>query len=644
MTEAIKEIKDLISLLKMEQEAEIKEYREKFLEKPLAERTKQGITWYPVVVTDTEMGFGQKIILELERTVKHNTPNFFQPGKVVSLFSNSETARSEGATGIITMVKDNILKMVLHSEEIPDWLDEGKLGLDLYFDERSYKEAEIALNKVINAEKDRLAQLREIILGYKPAVFENFKKEALVTGLNYSQAKAVENVLLANDVAIIHGPPGTGKTTTLIRAIQNVLLEEKQLLVCAPSNLAVDLLTGMLDELGINVLRLGHPARLTEKVLKHSFDEQVARHPSYKPLKLLQKEAVELKKQARKFKRNFGPSERQNRGSMLAEVKDMMAQARKLEKVIFEDILDKASVITCTPVGAAHELIRKREFSTLFFDEGANATAPTTWIPITRAKRVIFAGDHCQLPPTIKSNQAARGGLSVSLFETCIRRQKVDTLLEVQYRMHEDIMNFSSQEFYGGKLAADPSVKNRLLGNSGPLLTTAVDFVDTAGCGYNEEVNRDLQSIYNPEEVNLLFRHLSNVLEQMETENVPLLAEGFNLGIISPYNAQVVQLRENLKNFPLVEKYRNNISIDTVDGFQGQERDIIYISMVRSNDNSEIGFLSDIRRMNVAMTRAKRKLVIIGDSATLGADSFYKGFLDYIDSIEAYKSAWEFME
>jgi ATP-dependent RNA/DNA helicase IGHMBP2 len=556
MTEAITELKVLIDLLKLEQQEEIEQYRQMFLERPVSERTARGITWYPIVVNDTEYGYGQKIILEIERTAKLNTPHSFQSGKVVSLFSNSDLKSEESITGIITYVKDNKLKMVLHTEDVPDWIDEGKLGLDLYYDERSYKEAEIAINKVINASHDRLAILREIISGNKPANFDNIKRNINFSDLNNSQNNAIQKASSALDVAIIHGPPGTGKTTTLIKAIQYVLTEEQQVLVCAPSNLAVDLLTEKLDDLGINVLRIGHPARLSEKVFKHSFDEQVSRHPSYKPLKQLKKEAGNLRKQARKFKRNFGPQERQDRQSMLAEVKSMMSEAKKLEKVIFNDIIDNARVITCTLVGSAHEFLRKKEFTTLFFDEAANATAPMSWIPVTRAKRVIFAGDHCQLPPTVKSVQAARGGLSVSLFEQCIERQKVDTLLEVQYRMHEDIMNFSNEKFYSNRLQADPSVKNRLLGNpgNGTLPSYPVDFIDTAGCGYAEEINKESQSLYNPEEANLLLKHLSLVLAQMELENVLLLQEGFNIGIISPYNAQVIILREYIRRFPILEK------------------------------------------------------------------------------------------
>ena len=539
------------------------------------------------------------------------------------------------------------MKIALHTDELPDWIDDGKLGIDILFDNISYKEMEKALNQVIKAEKGRIVQLRDVILGEKNAYFKPLKFDLQLPNLNESQNEAIKNILSAQDVAIIHGPPGTGKTTTLVQAIRLVLKNQESaqtLLVSAPSNTAVDLLTEKLAQQGIKVVRIGNPARMAEEVQKHTLDNHINAHPLFKDLKKYRKDAENFRLMAGKYKRNFGADEREQKRLLYAEAKKLIKEASDVEKYITKDVLDKAQVVTATLVGAANRAIADRRFGTVFIDEAAQALEPATWIPILRAEKVVFAGDHWQLPPTVKSVEAERKGLSKTLFEKCILRHKksespVDVMLRTQYRMNETIMQFSNEQFYENQLLADPKVKNWAVADG----IAPMEFIDTAGCGYEESPNKDTGSTANPEEAKLLFRHLENLLTSIETavqqDNKPL-----SIGIISPYKAQVHLLKQELANLnlkklsPLI-----TIEVNTIDSFQGQERDIIYISLVRSNSDGQIGFLKDTRRMNVAMTRARKKLVIIGDSATLASFPFYNNLLGYVENIGAYHSAWEWV-
>jgi superfamily I DNA and/or RNA helicase len=486
----------------------------------------------------------------------------------------------------------------------------------------------------------------------KPPVFEKVDESLHITGLNQSQNSAVQKILSAKDIAIIHGPPGTGKTTTLVQAIRQTLFTEKQVLVCSPSNTAVDLLTEKLHREGITVLRLGNPARISEEVLMNTLDAKVAAHESYKDLKSYRKTAEEYFRMAGKYKRTFGREEREQRQLFYQEARKILHDARQLEDYIISEQFDKAQVIACTPVVSSSRMMRDKQFSTVFIDEAAQALEPMCWIPISRSNRVVFAGDHFQLPPTVKSKKAEELGLKETLFERAVKIEKVSVMLNTQYRMHEHIMNFSNKKFYEGNLKADVSVKETLLDTQDLLLNTALDFIDTAGCGYNEIINPESLSIANPEEAQLLIKHLKMVLTQHALSARADLDEVLpskgslkrvSIGIISPYKEQVQYLTAQIAADEELEQYKSSIAVKTVDGFQGQERDIIYISMVRSNDQREIGFLNDTRRMNVALTRAKKKLVVIGDSATIGNHPFYKDFLDYAESIGAYKSAWEFI-
>lgn len=642
MEQQIDRLLNLRRLLKVERDEDFAQYKQHFSRNNINYRREKGVTWYPVVITNVEIGHGEYLSIEIERTTNHNEPHQFSGNKSAALFSNTYPDE-QPINGIIKVINPNKIRLSLSIDELPDWCDDGKLGINLLFDESSYREMDIAMEKVISASHNRLAMLRDVMYGIKPPAFNKIDESIHITGLNQSQNNAVQKILAAKDIAIIHGPPGTGKTTTLVQAIRQTLLTEKQVLVCSSSNTAVDLLTEKLHREGINVLRLGNPARISEEVLMNTLDVKMAAHESYKELKKYRKTAEEYFRMAGKYKRTFGREEREQRQLFYMEARKILHEARNLEDYIFEEQFEKAQVIACTPVVSSGKMMRNKHFTTVFIDEAAQALEPMCWIPITRSDRVIFAGDHFQLPPTVKSKKAEVEGLKETLFEQCMNLNNVSVMLNTQYRMHEHIMNFSNKKFYQNNLIADASVKDTVLSFDPNefLLHTPLNFIDTAGCGYNEIINPESLSIANPEEAQLLIKHLKLVLEQYSQSNKS--GKRITIGIISPYKEQVQYLINKVAEDEDFNNYRSQIAIKTVDGFQGQERDVIYISLVRSNDLKEIGFLNDIRRMNVALTRAKKKLVVIGDSATLANHPFYKSFLDYTESINAYKSAWEFM-
>jgi len=407
-------------------------------------------------------------------------------------------------------------------------------------------------------------------------------------------------------------------------------------LVSAPSNAAVDWLVDKLSELGINTLRIGHPARVTEQSLSKTLDAKIAGHPHFSELKSMRKKMEELRTQAFKYKRNYGWSEKQQRTLLLNESRALKADADVLEFYIINDLLQQAQAICCTLVGASHPVLKGRKFATAFIDEAGQALEPACWIPILKSQRVILAGDHCQLPPTIKSNEAAKRGLSITLFERLINtKPAVATMLNVQYRMNEAIMAFSSKQLYNNDLIAHESVKNGLL----RLNQDPIEFIDTAGAGYSEKQNPETLSRLNDEEASLVIKIVERLIEEISVER--WLEEKITLAIIAPYSAQVELLKKLAEASPLLEQLSKLISINTVDAFQGQERDAIVISFVRSNDKQEVGFLADIRRTNVAMTRAKKKLILIGDSATLGSHPFYMDLIEFMQERSFYKSVFE---
>jgi ATP-dependent RNA/DNA helicase IGHMBP2 len=629
-------------LLKLEWQADLEQYRQKILLRSVTERTKEGTTWYPVSLKRDYIGTGERPVIEVERTNYLDQPHSFQSGKLVSVFCNaSGKPEKEHMNGVINYVRDNIMVITFNSDDHPDWLDDGMLGVDVMFDEMTYREMEFALKEVMKAEGNRVAELRDILLGYQlpdssyqSPVTSN--RQPVTTVLNSSQLEALQKVLSTQDVAFIHGPPGTGKTTTLVQVIKHTVKEEKQVLVSAPSNAAIDLLVDKLSEQGLNVLRIGHPARVTEQSLSKTLDARIAAHPNYQELRSLRKKMEQLRQAALKYKRHYGYQEKQERRLLMQEVKTLKADADLLEFYITNDLLQNAEAICCTLVGSSHPVLRGKKFKTVFIDEAAQALEPACWIPLLRSARVVFAGDHQQLPPTIKSIEASREGLAKTLFEKGIASQpNCASMLQVQYRMHESIMRFSSDYFYEGKLIAHESVRSELLRPNQP----PVEFIDTAGCGYTETQDPETLSRLNEEEAQLLIRLVESLIEEIGTN--AWLGEQITMGIITPYRAQVDYLQKLAASSSILEPLNALISINTVDAFQGQEREVIAISFVRSNDKSEVGFLGDIRRTNVAMSRARKKLIMIGDSATLGAHPFYLQLLDYVQVQGFYKSAFE---
>ncbi len=631
------ELKHLVALLKIEKGDDLLTYKRKMAGASLKERREQGVCWYPVDLEKTKFDSGERLLVKISRPPEHREPHMFQSGKLVSLFSNAAEnhENSEVVSGVVNQVREHDMLMTLNCDDVPEWINDGYLGVQLLFDENAYREMENALKYLIKTKDERINQLKDILLGGVEAQFDSHNPTE-IDSLNRSQNKALNLIANARDVAIIHGPPGTGKTTTLVRAILHLLKEEHQILVCAPSNAAVDLFVEKLDEEGINVVRIGHPARVTQKILSNTLDAKIAHHLDYKNLKSIRKKADEYRMMGKKFKRSFGHAEKEQRRLLFAEAKKLKAEAEHLEFYIVNSILSNAQVIASTLVGANNYYLKGMRFQSVFIDEAAQALEPASWIPILKSEKVIFAGDHFQLPPTIKSYEAARNGLEVTLFEKAIKRNRADIMLQEQYRMHTKIMDFSNSYFYKGQLYANDKVAGwKVFEDDKP-----VEFIDTAGTGFFEQMEVDTKSSFNREEANLLFRHFEEYLHQIEL--MDKLDEVQNIGIISPYKAQVGLLKEKFDDaFSDRENIREKVAINTVDSFQGQERDIIYISLVRSNEKGVIGFLADTRRMNVAMTRAKKKLVIIGDSGTIGTNPFYQKFLDYINIIGAYRSAFE---
>lgn len=628
----------LQELLKIEREEDQRSYQKLLDNSSVTERRANGLSWYPVIIRGTEMSKGDYITVEVERPSHQDINHQLRFGASASLFSNHDP-QNDKVEGTISFQGGNRLKIALRTDELPDWASDGKIGVDLLFDDNSYDEMQRVV-KVASAqsEEEKENRLINVLTGKSKATFNTELNPISVPKLNTKQEEAVNKIVAANELAIIHGPPGTGKTTTLVQAIKALIQHDhKQVLVVAPSNTAVDLLSEKLSDEGLNVLRIGNPARISEKLSSLSMDSKMADHATMKNIKRLKKQASEFKDMAHKYKRNFGQSEREQRKALFDEAHKIMKEVAASEEYIMEDLLNKAQVITATLVGAAHYSVRNRTYQTVVIDEAGQALEPACWIPILKAQKVVLAGDHCQLPPTIKSEEAARGGLSNTLLEKCVAlHPEAVVLLEEQYRMNKLIMKYPSKVFYSDALKAHNSVAEHLLNPE----DVALEFIDTAGCGFEEKLEGTSTS--NPEEAAFLFKHIgltvSELAKTYEPENFPSIA------IISPYKQQIYELRDQLSNTPELQPYTNSISINTIDSFQGQERDMVYIGMTRSNNEGSIGFLSDIRRMNVAMTRAKKKLVVIGDSATLSQLPFYNDFIELTQELGVYKSAWEFSE
>lgn len=540
--------------------------------------------------------------------------------------------------GIVSRLYRNRIEIALH-QPLDGEGAKPSYRIDLANDEVSRERMEQALTRAAAAKSDRLADLREVLLGNEPARFERSLIPSLdghTDRLNRSQIEAIEHALSAQDVAIIHGPPGTGKTTTLIGLMSAAVANGNKILACAPSNLAVDNLVEKLMVRGISVVRLGHPVRVTDAAQSVTLDALVEASPNYKLARKLHKDAAELHRQAGKWRR--AKPEKGAKQALREEARAMQAEARELEARAIEEILNRADVILSTLTGVDSRILGQRFFDLCVIDEAGQSTEPATWIPLSRCERVVLAGDHLQLPPTIISQQAMREGYGVSLLEKLMQRDgnQVSRRLDRQYRMHRQIMGYSSQVFYDNSLIADGSVAEHLLSELPDVTaetetTQPLDMIDTAGASFDEERPEKESSRRNPKEARL-------VLSQIQT----LLDHGvspFEMAVITPYSAQVTFIRELVKE--ALGETGDKIEVNSVDGFQGREKEAIIISLVRSNANGEIGFLAESRRMNVALTRARRRLVVIGDSATVTADPFFADMVDYFEAQGAYRTVWD---
>ncbi len=622
--QAITHFKHQLQLIEIEKEAEITINKQFIETASVNERVKKGFSWYPLYIKEEGFGLGDYPYLLIERTKNKGAKHRFRSGNPVELF---DAKGNDKIQGVIHYIKDDQMKLIFHRDELPHWVSTASLGLNFLVDEKSFLEMEKAIKFLLGTENHRTIELAETILGIRQPYFLDIPHPIEIPQLNISQNKALNNMVSAHDIGIIHGPPGTGKTTTLVQVIKQLAKGEKHILVCTPSNAAADLLTEKLANQKLNVVRVGSISRVDEALLPHTLDEKLKSMKEYGEIKKLKKQAAEYRRMAGKYKRSFGKSEREQRNLMYKTAKSLSRDANDYEDHLIDKLFDEADVITCTLVGSTSRYVANRRFHTVIIDEAAQALEPATWIAINKAKKVILAGDPFQLPPTIKSREAAKEGLQVTLLERCIKEQMQVNLLDTQYRMHEKIMDFSNQQFYGGKLKADYSVKDHLIGEDKP-----VQFIDTAGCGFEEKKSRESRSLYNQGELDLVVK----LIEQ----HVTIHQDNYSVGVISPYREQTERLTTSINK---AYNYLPFVKIDTIDAFQGQERDLIIISLVRSNENAEIGFLKDYRRLNVALTRARKKLIVIGDSATLGSDKFYGKFMDYIDSIDAYHSAYEYL-
>ncbi len=632
-------IEALQALLKIEKQADFEQFRQQVQELTVAEKREKGLSWYPLNVKKEGYTIGDRAFIIVERTSHLNEPHRIRSGSPVDFYSNASDTNTKGGqfsvTGVVNFIERNKMKIILNSKDLPDWLRDGSLGVDLSFDERTYLEMEKALKTLLAAKDGRISELKAIFYGKTEPQF-NALTPIQHPYLNEAQKQAVQRILAARDVAIVHGPPGTGKTTTLVHAIKMLSEKEKHILVTASSNAAVDLLAERLNEKNLTVVRIGNISRVDERLISLTLEGRLAEHPESKNIKKVKIEAAKARREARKFKRKFGHKERMQRREAYQEARELEDWAKALEDRILTEILSGADIIACTLVNSTHRTLENINTRTIVIDEAAQALEPASWIPILRAQKVILAGDPFQLPPTVKSEEARRGGFGKTLLEKWVDQYPEVSFLNVQYRMNEAIMGFSNQQFYNNQLIAAAEVAAWQLGIAEHQ---SVRFIDTAGAGFEEELNPETKSRFNKGEYFILREYFLQFIKTLAEHNqdIPSMA------IISPYREQCRYITDEFTEDEDLQSYLPHIDINSIDAFQGQERDVIFISLVRSNEKSEIGFLTDYRRMNVAMTRAKKHLVIIGDSATIGNDSFYSAFLEYVEKEGAYDSAWSYM-
>ena len=634
------------TLLQLEYYTEKEAFRKLTEQMGMQRKVKRGDAWYPLRVGKSFYNSLNQRAIEVFRTSDQDIEHNFEFGRPVMFFKvkneegkvKNSTLKYFSFTGTVNYVDGD--RMVITVPDSAPLLDlqqaTEEIGIQLSFDETSYKLMFEALDRTMKAKTGRLAYLRDLFYSHQKAAKFTFEPMRF-PWLNPTQEKAVNEVLWAKDVAIVHGPPGTGKTTTLVEAINETLMRESQVLVCAQSNMAVDWISEKLVDRGVNVLRIGNPTRVNDKMLGFTYERRFEAHPDYPQLWAIRKAIRELRKNRKKGSESYHQ-----------KLERLKSRATELEIRINSELLGEARVIACTLVGSAHRLLEGMKFGTLFIDEAAQALEAACWIPMRRASRVILAGDHCQLPPTVKSIAALRAGLGKTLMERIAENKpEVVTLLKIQYRMNEEIMRFSSDWFYHGEVESAPQIKYRsILEDDSPITwidtsneenQVTIEGDDVGSGEKRDDINFHEQFVgesfgrINKAEADLTLLTLAEYLTQVGKRRV--LEESIDVGIISPYRAQVQYLKRLLKKYEFFKPYRRLISVNTVDGFQGQERDVILISLVRSNDEGQIGFLKDLRRMNVAMTRARMKLVILGDKSTMTKHPFYQKLWEYVEGL-----------
>lgn len=627
-TTAIQELQRQKMLLQMEYYTEKEAFRKQTEAMGLLRKVKRGDAWFPLSVGRSYYNSMNQMALEVRRTADQDIEHNFEFGRPAIFFTlqkvNGETKERLHYFNFSCVVSyvdgDNMVVILPDAGRVIDLQHaQGQVGVQLFFDETSYKCMFDALDRVINAKGNRLAYLRDLFYSGQQAQRFTFESQRF-PWLNPTQERAVNEVLWAKDVAVVHGPPGTGKTTTLVEAINETLMKESQVLVCAQSNMALDWISEQLVDRGINVLRIGNPTRVNDKMLGFTYERRFESHPDYPQLWAIRKAIRELKSHRKRGDERFHQ-----------KFEHLKARATELEIRINSNLFDEARVVASTLVGSANRVLEGMKFGTLFIDEAAQALEAACWIPMRRVTRVVLAGDHCQLPPMVKSIAALKAGLGKSLMERIVEHKPdVVTLLKIQYRMNEKIMKFSSDWFYHGEVESAPQTRNRgILDLDEPIEWRDSKVDDEEGDSGESFVGESFGRI-NKAEAQLTLNTLEDYFKKIGKQRI--LDEHIDVGVISPYRAQVQYLRRLIRKRESFKPYRHSISVNTVDGFQGQERDIILISLVRSNDQGQIGFLNDLRRMNVAITRARMKLIILGDKATLCRHPFYRKLNEAIES------------
>lgn len=607
-------IQILLQCIELEEKEQVQRYRLD-QQHTLKSLKAGGLALHPIIVTRKNFGYADYPEVSFKLSFPPEA-NMFKDGAAIECFIAGE----EPVKGVLMSLDGKNGEFRLFAPDFPDWIEDNGVGIKLAPDTRTTSIMKKVLNglesnkplfKLFEQLHDDASSHPDTSASSVPRAVSSlqFRNQAL----NESQQQAVMAITQSEQLTIVHGPPGTGKTTTLIEAIIQLIKNGEKVLVSAPSNTAVDNIAKGLIRQGVNLLRAGNASKTDEAIFSHTPEGRLANSKQQKEIKQLKIRAEEFRKMALKYKRSFGKAEREQRQLLFKEVKNIRSEIKKLQAYNEEKLFEEAEVIAGTPIGLYDAGIDHLHFRTLVLDEAGQCIEPLAWCIFPLADKIVLAGDHWQLPPTVLSNEAARLDFNRSILEVAIKNVPAVFLLNTQYRMKEVIAGFSSNYFYNSQLLSPAHLQNT---------GTHITFIDTAGSGFNEVHGDDGSSLQNKGELEI-------VQKLLETEQPDPLHTAF----ISPYAGQVAAAKEILPK---------QIRVSTIDSFQGQEKENIILSLVRSNDDGVIGFLKDYRRMNVAITRAKERLFIIGDSATIGADAFYNAFLTYIEKYGSYRTVWEF--